>query len=77
MDTDVNTNAICIEIGKRIRALRKEQGLTQEAFASMVRIDRSYMVTIEHGRRKMTINTLARVCAGLGITLSELFDGIA
>ena len=71
-----NINPILITLGKRIRALRKEQGLSQEKFSQMAEIDRSYLISIEHGERKVSIDILARISNGLGMTLSELFEGI-
>jgi len=59
-------------IGKAIRAARKEQGYTQEAFALRADIDRSYMGAIERGEFNLTVDTLHKISTGLGISPSEL-----
>ena len=38
---------IQLELGSRVRNLRKEKGLSQEAFASLADIDRTYIADIE------------------------------
>ena len=49
------SDARVVEFGKRVRELRKSQGLSQEAFADLVGIDRAYMGHIERGSRNVTI----------------------
>lgn len=40
-----------VAFGQRVRDLRKEKGLSQEAFADLTGIDRSYMGHIERGEK--------------------------
>jgi transcriptional regulator with XRE-family HTH domain len=61
-------------IAQAIRAVRMEQGLTQEAFALKAGLDRSYYGAIERGEFNLTIDTLLKVTVGLGITAAELFQ---
>lgn len=63
-------------IGVRIKELRKAQGLTQEKFALMTGLNRSYLADIEKGNRNFGIDTLGRIVDGLGITYSEFFRNI-
>jgi transcriptional regulator with XRE-family HTH domain len=63
-------------LGARIRMLREERGLSQYAFAEMVSIDRSYLIGVEKGRRNLTVNNLAKISRGLGISLSDLFENV-
>ncbi len=60
-------------LGDAIRAIRGEQGLTQEAFASQARIDRSYYGALERGEFNMTVDTLVTVAEGLGVPASEIW----
>jgi transcriptional regulator with XRE-family HTH domain len=60
-------------LGKAIRAIRSEQGLTQEAFAAKAGIDRSYYGALERGEFNMTVDTLVAVAAGLGVQPSEVW----
>jgi transcriptional regulator with XRE-family HTH domain len=59
-------------LGDAIRATRQEQGYTQEGFASASGIDRSYYGAIERGEFNLTLDTLAKVAAGLGMAAWEL-----
>jgi transcriptional regulator with XRE-family HTH domain len=60
-------------LGNRIRQLRHERGLSQEAFADDVGLDRSYMSGIERGVRNVSILNLAKIAKALGVPLTALF----
>lgn len=62
--------------GERVRALRKEQGYSQEAFAAACELDRTYMGGIERGERNLALRNLERIARTLKISLSELFEGV-
>ncbi|MBQ6263647.1 MAG: helix-turn-helix transcriptional regulator [Clostridia bacterium] len=65
------------ELGKRIQELRKEKtGLSQEKFALQIDMDRSYFASVESGKRNISIVNIKRISDGLGVSLSELFEGI-
>ncbi len=65
------------ELGKRIQKLRKEKtGLSQEKFALQIDMDRSYFASVESGKRNISIVNIKRIADGLGVSLSELFEGI-
>jgi transcriptional regulator with XRE-family HTH domain len=61
-------------LGKAIRAVRKQQGYTQETFALEADIDRSYYGAIERGEFNVTVDTLVTIAAGLGLSVAELFE---
>jgi transcriptional regulator with XRE-family HTH domain len=44
---------IKLKVGQRIRVLRKELGLSQEALAYKSEVDRTYMTDVENGRRNV------------------------
>lgn len=64
------------DIGNRIRELRIETGLSQEKFAAKIEMDRTYFAGVELGKRNIAIVNLEKIANGLGVTLSELFEGI-
>lgn len=47
--------------GRNLRAYRKEQGLSQEAFANMLGVHRTYMGGIERGERNLTLKSVERI----------------
>ena len=71
-----SVEAVYAELGKRIAAYRREQGLSQEELAGRADIDRSHMGFIEQGRRKPTIASLFKICRALKISLEDLFKGL-
>lgn len=46
------------QVGNRIRALRKQRGLSQEKLALKAGIDRTYLAGIETGKRNATVSFL-------------------
>jgi transcriptional regulator with XRE-family HTH domain len=60
-------------LGNAIRAVRRQQGHTQESFALHADIDRSYYGAIERGEFNVTVDTLVSIAAGLGVSAAALF----
>lgn len=67
-----DTNDYLAQIGKAIRARRKELGLSQEALADASGVERSHMGKIERGERNVTILNIARICRALSCKPSEV-----
>jgi transcriptional regulator with XRE-family HTH domain len=59
-------------LGDAMRSQRRERGLAQEAFAARAGLDRSYYGAIERGEFNVTLDTLVKVAAGLGVCPSAL-----
>ena len=65
------------ELGTKIQELRKRKtGLSQEKFALKIGMDRTYLASVEAGKRNIAIENIKKIADGLGVTLSELFDEI-
>ena len=62
--------------GMRIRDLRKKLGLSQEKFALKIGIDRTYLASVEKGKRNISFENIVRIAAGLGVSASYLLEGI-
>lgn len=60
-------------IGKRLRQLRRERGLTGRDIANAVGIGQSTISQIETYRQLPNIQTLDAICQALGITLADFF----
>lgn len=63
-------------LGCRIRQLRTDACLSQEAFAGLCGLDRTYISGIERGCRNVSIRNLELISQALDISLSELFQGV-
>ena len=61
-----------VELGKRIREYRNKMGISQEDFALLIGMDRTYYSSVENGKHNITIMNLKKISDGLKITLSEL-----
>lgn len=62
--------------GLRVQQLRKATGMSQEKFALSIDMDRTYLASVEAGKRNISINNIKKIADGLSITISELFVGI-
>lgn len=68
----MNSN-IPIELGKRIRTLRKLRGLTQEELGEKSGISYKFIGEIERGEVNPSLNSLIQIARALGIHVSEFF----
>lgn len=64
------------KLGSRIRELRKAKGLSQEKFSFQCNLDRTYIASIELGKRNISVINIEKIAKALGITISELFKGL-
>lgn len=60
--------------GQRVRELRNQHGLSQEKFALKIGMDRTYLASVESGRRNISLLNILKIAEGLYITPSELFN---
>ncbi len=65
---------ITVDLGNRIRELRRHTGLSQEKFALKIGMDRTYFASVEAGKRNIAIINIKKIADGLGVTLCELFQ---
>lgn len=59
--------------GTNVRRLRKQLGLSQEAFALEAGIDRTYVSGVERGARNPSLTVAQKFADGLGVSLWLLF----
>ena len=60
-------------VGNKIRALRKEKDLTQEGLSLATDLDRTYIASVEAGKRNISIKNLETITRALNISLSDFF----
>ncbi len=61
-------------VGQNLRAYRKARGLSQEAFADVLSVHRTYMGGIERGERNLTLKSLERIAGRVGLDPLELLQ---
>ncbi len=64
------------KFGYRVKELRLARNLSQEKFALQIDMDRTYLASIESGKRNVSLENISKIAGGLEITLEELFRGI-
>jgi transcriptional regulator with XRE-family HTH domain len=62
------------QVGKRLRELRVEKGLTQEKFSFECGLDRTYIASIEQGRRNVSIVNIEKIAKALNLTIPNFFN---
>ena len=53
--------------GVNIRAYRKAKGISQEELADSLGVHRTYMGGVERGERNLTLRSLERLAARMGV----------
>ena len=64
------------KLGKRVRKLREELGLSQEELGFKSGLHRTYISDIERGTKNPTIVTIDTLAKALEMSISELFEGV-
>lgn len=65
---------IKLKIGQRVRELRKELDISQEALAYKAEVDRTYVTDIENGRRNVSLEILERLIKALEVSFTDFFN---
>lgn len=69
---DASIERLCTEFGARVRAARKEAGLTPKALASLVGLSRSSIANLEAGRQRIPVHVIWNLADALGVSVSVL-----
>lgn len=64
-----------VALGRRVKKLRKEQGIKQTELADALGISYQYMSMIETGKRQLSLSLLVDLANHLGATTDELLYG--
>ncbi|MBU1299327.1 MAG: helix-turn-helix domain-containing protein [Bacteroidetes bacterium] len=64
---------IKLKIGKRLKELRTKKGLSQEKFSFICELDRTYIASIEQGKRNVSIVNIEKIAKALDLTVNEFF----
>jgi transcriptional regulator with XRE-family HTH domain len=62
------------KVGARLRELRNEQNLSQEALAHAADLERAFVSGVERGEFNVSVNALGRLADALKVHIRELFD---
>ena len=65
---------IKIAVGKRVKELRNKLGISQEELADIAELDRTYITSVECGKRNISIVNVEKLAKALKVNLSEFFS---
>ncbi len=61
------------KVGRRIKELRNKLGISQEELAFRSNVHRTYIASLEVGKRNISIALLEKIVIALEVSLSEFF----
>ncbi len=61
-------------VGKRVKELRNKLGVSQEELADLAGLDRTYITSVECGKRNISIVNIEKLAKSLNVTLNEFFN---
>ncbi|MDZ4849704.1 MAG: helix-turn-helix transcriptional regulator [Pirellulaceae bacterium] len=70
----VSPEKIQKQFGARLRSLRLERGISQETLAFDAGLDRTYVNSVEQGKRNISLVNIVKLAVALKIELSDLTD---
>lgn len=62
------------KIGSRIKEIRGQKGLSQEALAHLANLDRTYINSVENGKRNISILNIEKIANALEVSLRDFFN---
>ena len=63
-------------LGRRVEEARRDLGISKVDFCVATGISRPYLDRIEEGTANFTLKVLFKIAPALGMTVSELLEGI-
>ncbi len=61
------------DFGHTVRKIRMAKGISQETFADLSDLHRTYISDVELGKRNVSLENIDRLAAALGLSIAELF----
>ena len=62
------------KLGLRIKVLREIASMSQKDLAYSADLDRSYIASVESGKRNVSIVNIEKISSALGVTVKEFFN---
>jgi transcriptional regulator with XRE-family HTH domain len=62
-------------VGRNLKAYRKARGLSQEDFAELAGVHRTYMGSVERGERNLTLKSVERIAERIDLDPTALITG--
>lgn len=63
------------KLGKKVREIRKQSGLSQEKLGELTGLDRTYISGIERGVRNPSLRNIEKMAKALKVKVSDITSG--
>ena len=63
---------ILIRFGQNVRYYRRKQKISQESFAKLAHLHRTYISQIEIGKRNVALRNVVKIAKALGVSPKDL-----
>ncbi|WP_282478159.1 helix-turn-helix transcriptional regulator [Vibrio sp. ABG19] len=70
----MDNNSLLRLFGSNVARLRKARGLSQEKLAELTELDRTYISSIERGKRNVSLINICRIADALGCPPENLLS---
>lgn len=62
------------KVGMRLKEMRLVLGYSQEAFSFECGLDRTYIASVEQGKRNISIQNIEKISKALNMTVKDFFN---
>jgi len=69
-----NRTAARLIVAENIRKIREHRGYSQERLGEICDLHRTYVSSVERGKRNITVDSIERFAIALGVSIPTLFD---
>jgi transcriptional regulator with XRE-family HTH domain len=74
MSSQTPVEATYVDVGERLRAIRKLRRITLKTVADRAELSESFLSQLERGRANASVASLKRIAAALGVNVADLFE---
>jgi transcriptional regulator with XRE-family HTH domain len=67
---------VAVRFGKRLREVREGAGLSQEKLGELATLHRTYVSSVERGKRNISLENIERLAVALKVTMGALMPDI-
>jgi len=67
-------SALLRNLGHAIRQIREDRNLSQERLAEIAGLHRTYVSSVERGRRNVSIENIHKIAKALGVSMTEVIQ---
>jgi transcriptional regulator with XRE-family HTH domain len=63
---------VLIRFGQKLRQVREQAGISQEKLAQLAGLHRTYVSSVERGKRNISLENIDRLARALGLPMARL-----